>query len=476
MAYVLPTALEEEEMRKGQSRPAAAVATSSPGMGGTPSPQPQQAPAQVGTGFIDFGRYLNANRDASKRDAEKLAGGIARQGQAAQGQLKQAQQGFSDAVTAGSPNAFAGLTQPPEGTKGTSTKAPAGGITAPQPAGRSTTPAPSLSQRAGATYSGPSSLSGQMGDAGWDEILKGASAAQEAANVTGTQGGLEASFQKQNAGQPYTQGQSRMDAMLAGSTSPDRFQQLRKDYGSLVQSTKDADAASRGQADAARVSVEKDAAAAQAELDAQAQTRADGIKKMQEGMAAENAARDAVRNLFGGQGDKRESWVDYTSNNRLENTLRTFGGALDPINNMTRAAGGRGTLNSLTEAGDNYLNDNAGTSINSSKFNFGTTGFLGNAPDTVKSAFYDSLSKDEVARFERMPESEQQRFYMERIRSLGDKAVALVKSVGGRNQAEITQNLFQKLGYDMSDPVQRAQAQVFVTRIFQLMKAANSAR
>lgn len=192
----------------GAASPAPAPATN-----GAQPPAPQR---QQPTNFTNFERYFNANKDASARTADALAGRTALQAGQAQKKLEDQQAAFQQQVTAGTVGAYdAGTHQ---------TMADPNGI---QPGTILDTPNTQMStdeltaqgQRA---YTGPGGLGDVPGSEG---VYDSALAAQQGLDALGTEGGIQAQLQNQN--QQEGAGAARLSAGLVGAAG-------RKDFDALA--------------------------------------------------------------------------------------------------------------------------------------------------------------------------------------------------------------------------------------------------
>lgn len=241
MAYI--SALDEEE-----DRPAQAAA---PGAG---SATPAQAAAPASR-FVEFGRYLAANRDAAQASANRVAQGIEDKGNAVQTGLAGAQQQFNAATS--------------------------------QPLQSATT-----EELANETYTGPNSLADTSG---WSGLQSQVADAQDAAQATQTPGGVGALTGGQS------EGGRRFNAALVGNVGAERFGQLRERFGRMADGLSAANAASVAQANTARAQVDSAASGARSRLDAQA--------------AQQKADRDWYDRLTSGYsplpGDKDEDFNDW---------------------------------------------------------------------------------------------------------------------------------------------------------------------
>jgi hypothetical protein len=151
-----------------------------------PQAAPQAAPAPAaptGSGrFVNFARFLDANRGAAQQTAGRVAQGVERLGGEARAARTQAQSEFDQ-----------------------------------QP--------------------GAASLSGV---AGYGAAQRTANAAQDAANATATGGGLGALMQRPG----YGSGLRRLDQALVGAEGAQRFSGLRDKYGGLARDLDSANAES----------------------------------------------------------------------------------------------------------------------------------------------------------------------------------------------------------------------------------------
>ena len=262
-------------------------------------PSPISAPpvgsagAGQGTGFIGWDRILNANKDAATAQANKTADKLAKPAQKAQTQLGTAQGQFRQDVHKGTPQGSlqpipdVAPINPREGGIAPGGVATQGAITPPQTRAQQRA---GLERDAAATYSGPGSLAEGPE---WSSLLSGATEAQRGVtatqmrdangNVRGT-AGLEALL-REGQGGGYTGGESSLDASLLGSAGRRRFNELQRDYGSLLSDYEKAQADSKTLADTARGDTEGLAAGAKA-----------GLAKM-------DAEDEAYRNTMSGIGN-----------------------------------------------------------------------------------------------------------------------------------------------------------------------------
>lgn len=147
------------------------------------------------SGFFDPSQWLRLNQQAGQQMAGAVAGDVTSQGQGFATALDKAKADFANALGA-NPNAA------------------------------------------------PASLSEQAGYAG---LQSQANAAQDSANLLGSNGGIQQALQKHYGGNV-----SAFDAAAAGYGNGGQFEQLQKAYGNLAQSLGAANTASVGQAQTAR--------------------------------------------------------------------------------------------------------------------------------------------------------------------------------------------------------------------------------
>lgn len=232
MAYI--SAFDDDE----EGKPAALTGVAPLAAGSAPGPVAQQQPQQ--SRFVNFSRFLDANRGAAQATADKISGDINKQGQQVSSDLSNAQQQFGQAVQNGS-NAATG-------------------------------------------YTGPKALSD---NAQWQQMQDNARKTQDAAAATASSGGIGALLQEQNRG-AYSGGNRRLDSALTGHVGADDFAKARERYGKMSDALNSANAASVQTADAARSAT--DAAkgqydaeqAANAEREAAAKQAADDAKLLNE--------------------------------------------------------------------------------------------------------------------------------------------------------------------------------------------------
>lgn len=227
MAYI--SAIDDEE----DKQPVPGVVPPVAGQASAPGPVAQQQPQQ--SRFVNFSRYLDANRSGAQSTAQKISGDISKQGQQVGSDLSNAQQQFGQAVQSGSQAYTAGRSMD--------------------------------DVRAGAAkgYSGPNALAD---NADWTQQQERARRAQDSANATASTGGLGAVLQEQNRG-AYSGGNRRLDTALTGHVGADQFADARAKYGSMSDALNKANEASAKTADAARAAT----ADAQGKYSAELKTR-----------------------------------------------------------------------------------------------------------------------------------------------------------------------------------------------------------
>lgn len=299
MPYVLDE--EDDKDKAALGAPAAPGGIASGGMSPAQAPGvagAQSAPGATSSPYVEFGRYLSANKAGADATAQKLGDSLEAGGKEVKQGLGAAQTAFDAGVDAGTPEYMRkakpgqarglvaagaergtgtvaapaqpqapGTIQAAPGPKVAPIQAPDTAPTpalglqgAPQGGGPSLTPE-EVAARAHATYTGPGSLS-EGSD--WAGLLDKGDQASRKVNLTGQRGaggnlqgdaGIQTLLQEQHAGPGYTQGQSRFDAALTGAVGRGRFGELQRDYGDLGGSLRKADAASKDTAAMARSDV-----------------------------------------------------------------------------------------------------------------------------------------------------------------------------------------------------------------------------
>lgn len=146
--------------------------------------------------FVNFSRYLDANRGTAERGAQEVASGIAQEAGNVEQKAKNMRVGFER-------NA---LEQVPEFN-----------------------PNATSAQMYNAVYRGPASVSEVPG---WNDLVNRGQKAQERAAATSNPYGLQALLQQQRQG-PYSQRASSFDAGLIGAVGAERFANVRDRYGKL---------------------------------------------------------------------------------------------------------------------------------------------------------------------------------------------------------------------------------------------------
>lgn len=189
--------------------------TGNTAQGGTP-----KSPPGVGTGFVGFDRYFQANRQGAQQMADRVAGGVQQQAQQAQQAIKGAQDTFAkkaqqDALTY-DPNA---------NWADVEARADSGDYAGPK-----------TWKDAGVDVAGVS-----------DKVV----AAQGQVANLGTTGGRAALLRESYRSGPSTSGGSALDAALMGQAGGQRFAELQGYYGGIGQELKDAQAGTTAIYDAA---------------------------------------------------------------------------------------------------------------------------------------------------------------------------------------------------------------------------------
>lgn len=339
----LPNYDEDEERGRGQAWTGMGAVA---GPAGAAQAQAQAAPAGK---FVNFERYINANKGAAEKTAGEMASEVGGKAQASQDALKSAQGAFSSQVAAGSPfgsgqrapthpnsafgrgapppaptqalpasslnanTAYAGYQMPQVAAPNVTAQTGATGVSRQELAGsgpqigggrEADISADEARRRAESRYTGPGSLSGM---AGYDSLLSGARDAQAGLERLGSISGQQAMLQEKHGKQGgYSAGQSKLDAGLSNAVGRSRFDELRGKYGDLAKAIEQADAMSAQEANAARgftddVAGQYADAYGKAEGDRQAQ-QADADRKAEEARTqqADDAAVAKV-----GEGDLR---------------------------------------------------------------------------------------------------------------------------------------------------------------------------
>lgn len=184
--------------------------------------------------FVNFSRYLDANRNTAASQAQGLADSANQQGADVEGRL-------NSAVTDFNQNA-----QVAQGL------GPGGNLVDPTGAIRR-------------TYSGPSSLAEAQGT-GYDTLLSDAQAAQDKAGDLGSEGGLRTTLQARQGSSPYTAGASRFDAGLISTAGQPALSDAASRYSNLAQRIRDSNTASQDAAAAAKATSDANSAAYRAQL------------------------------------------------------------------------------------------------------------------------------------------------------------------------------------------------------------------
>lgn len=185
-------------------------------------------PYQRGSGFVGLQQYLGANQEQAQRMGNNLAQSVEQQGQAAQGAIDAQRQQAEQQIAAGTPQYAA-----PDYTGMSRDEAWDA-----QAARRANPPG----------YSGPK----DMGNV--DALSTQAQAAQQQAQLAGSEAGRAVLLQQQAQG-PYGLGARTLDAFLAGrgaggrlDAASSRFGALQKYLGTAQQGVADAATAAQGRA------------------------------------------------------------------------------------------------------------------------------------------------------------------------------------------------------------------------------------
>jgi hypothetical protein len=215
MAYI--SAQEDDRNRlqgqgSGRQQLGASSAPTLPGTAPPAAGDPQQAqgaasmPAPQTAGrFVNFSRFLNANRDAAQGAASNIVGDVKREGDAIQGQAQKASTAFEQ-------NA------------------------------RSTIKPYVQGHMPSAGYSGPASVADTSG---WGDLQKRSQALQGTVNSFQTPGGLGAVID-QNAGTAQRNvGARDLDSALIGTAGADQFASARSRYSDLASKLKALDDGSK---------------------------------------------------------------------------------------------------------------------------------------------------------------------------------------------------------------------------------------
>lgn len=367
MAYVLPTEDEEKEAQQAGAQAAPALGGGVIASTSQASTSAPKAP-DTSSGFISFDRVMAANKDAAKKSAEKVAGGLAQKGQQARQGVQQASQAFGQQVQAGMPTYLQpGVPQKPAqqstGKAAADPYAPvaqqqAKGVATPQSPQQAKGSAPSgyavgtgqgylspeqAAQMAQAKYTGPEAMSDS---AGWEDLLGSSREAQRQAAMTGQRdalgglqgdAGLQTLLEEQVSG-PYSKGESRFDAALLGRAGRRDFDALSDEYGDLLGETQRADEASRAMAGEARGRVESEAAQAKAALDKYgadnaATAEANRLAGEQSAQRATEQARDVASRA------SRPAWGQFEVDRLLGRNSGPGGGSSQGVSGLAGADG-----------------------------------------------------------------------------------------------------------------------------------------
>lgn len=213
MAYI--PAYDDDEKDQPQQATAPAAGGAAPTGPVAAQPQQQQPAASK---FVNFSRYLNANRDSAQNTANQMTAKADQEGAAVKQGVQQATATFQQSANATQPVQYVA------------------------PVGRHEQM--SLDDGAAQSYGGPKALSD---DAGWSDLQKRSAALQDRANIYGRSSGVGAGLQERAAGQ-YGSGARRLDQSLVGTVGADQFAGLRDRYGKLSAALTQANDASKATA------------------------------------------------------------------------------------------------------------------------------------------------------------------------------------------------------------------------------------
>lgn len=254
----------------GRAQSSAPGAAASPVAISQPAGGPGGVADDSGSSFVNFERYVNANKDVATRGANQLGDRVEDKARDAALGLGSAYGQFSDAVKAGTPtyddslgvksgtfgaqftNSGSTQNKPPPAGATTPTASPfttpggntrgAGPTIGAQPAPTAAKPPTREEIEAGskATYTGPESLSSQVG---FDAVTGKIGDAAREVNALQSKEGLSAMIDRDF--NPATAGGQELDTVLFGRTGGDRFRSIGQGYGDLAsrvgRATADAD-------------------------------------------------------------------------------------------------------------------------------------------------------------------------------------------------------------------------------------------
>lgn len=241
--------LFDEEAEENQAAPAeaqpmlqGAIGGSSLGQPVAASPAPQETRAGGGTGFVNFDRYFNANKDAATAAGDHIYGDVARRGAETKGNIDRSAASFSSNVDKGTMR-FGGeavgkpwLNPPP------TTTIPQAGYGAPQYAttrsGLQGTPSknavPEVSldrarELGNLGYQGPDNFAQEAGYGDWQR--QAMDIASTARALGGDEHSRRAALDSMLGAR--SEGASRFDSALLGAASGDKFRKAKEQFGGL---------------------------------------------------------------------------------------------------------------------------------------------------------------------------------------------------------------------------------------------------
>lgn len=218
--------------------------------------------------FVNFSRFLNANRDAAQQSAERVAGGIEGQANDLEPQIEASQKTFNAGVQAGTPKEV--------GMYGNRPFDSALGMYTPMARN-------DVQSLASAQYGGPTSIAQNTG---WGALTNRAQQAGDAANATGTAGGLGALMGRHIG----------LDTATVGAAGADRFAALRQRLGGISGRLRDMTTASEQAAAAAKQNV--DAARGWAQNAQTGFETADAAARQRQQAGVDEYERTHPKNIF----------------------------------------------------------------------------------------------------------------------------------------------------------------------------------
>jgi hypothetical protein len=217
---------------------------------------------QQGSGFVNFDRYKNLNAFASGQAADSVTGGIDASAQNQQKSQDQAQQGYNQAVGAGTVKYNTAPAVSNQATPNPMSRQPLPGANGLNSAvniqGSPTTNAPpqidvAAAQRAAAgTYTGPQDLQSYNPNV-FDQLRQNALGVQAQTAQLGSEYGLGSYLQQLHGGEgDYTSGMNAFDAALLGQAAPGSLRSISTKYQGLVGGLDSAQEASKNTSAAAQ--------------------------------------------------------------------------------------------------------------------------------------------------------------------------------------------------------------------------------